>query len=60
MAHPPPRRHRLRYFGALARWPPLWDQPLWDQRDVADTFDTDELILIPKPPEFPFDQRIDW
>jgi hypothetical protein len=34
---------------------------LWDQQDVADTYDADEQAeLVPESPKFQFDQRIDW
>lgn len=40
---------------------PARGPPLWDQQDVADTYDAEEQAdLVPESPEFQFDQRIDW
>jgi hypothetical protein len=40
---------------------PARGPPLWDQQDVVDTFDADvQADLVPKSPQFQFDQRIDW
>jgi hypothetical protein len=54
----------LDHLGMDSRPPritPARGPPLWDQQDVAETFDAEaQTDLVPESPEFQCDQRIDW